>query len=82
MTGAQGLAAAVMSAVSLPAPQVSLNGLVPVALIGLVVWALVKRARARPWHVLVAMAAGVALTGTVLGPDLSALLSQISGGYL
>ncbi len=71
-----------LAQVNLPVPQVSLSGLIPLAVIGLAVWALVRRAGARLWHVLVAMAAGVALTGTIFGSDISILLSQISGGYL
>lgn len=77
-----GLAVLAAGQVSVPVPQVSLSGLIPLALIGLVAWALVSRARARLWHVLVAMALGVAVTGTIFGPDISVLLSQISGGYL
>lgn len=77
-----GLAVLAAAQVSVPVPQVSLSGLIPVALIGLAAWALVRKAGVRLWHVLVAMAAGVALTGTIFGPDISTLLSQISGGYL
>jgi hypothetical protein len=77
-----GLAVLAAAQVSVPVPQVTLSGLNPLALIGLAVWALVTKARVRLWHVLVAMAAGVALTGTIFGPDISVLLSQISGGYL
>ncbi len=77
-----GVALLTMAQDNLPVPQVSLRGLIPLAVIGLVSWALVTRAGARLWHVLVAMAAGVALTGTIFGSDISILLSQISGGYL
>jgi hypothetical protein len=56
--------------------------LIPVALIGLVLWALVQRAGARLWHLLIAVVLGVILSGTILGPDLTTILSQLSGGHL
>jgi len=56
--------------------------LIPVAVIGLVLWALVQWAGARFWHLLIAVVLGVVLSGTVLGPDITTILSQLSGGHL
>jgi len=56
--------------------------LIPVAVIGLVLWALVQWAGARLWHLLIAVVLGVIVSGTVLGPDISNVLSQLSGGRL
>ena len=56
--------------------------LIPVAVIGLVLWALVHWAGARLWHLLIAVVLGVVLSGTILGPDLTTILSQLSGGHL
>ena len=51
-------------------------------MIGLVLWALVQWAGARPWHLLIAVVLGVVLSGTILGPDIATILSQLSGGHL
>ena len=56
--------------------------LIPVAVIGLVLWALVQWAGARPWHLLIAVVLGVILSGTIIGPDITTILSQLSGGHL
>ena len=56
--------------------------LIPVALIGLALWALVRYTAAQLWHLLVAVVLGVILSGTVLGPDITTILSQLSGGHL
>ena len=56
--------------------------LIPVAVIGLVLCALVQWADARLWHLLIAVVLGVVLSGTVLGPDITTILSQLSGGHL
>ena len=56
--------------------------LIPVAVIGLVLWALVQWAGAGPWHLLIAIVLGVVLSGTILGPDITTILSQLSGGHL
>jgi hypothetical protein len=56
--------------------------LIPVAVIALALWALVQWAGARLWHLLIAVVLGVILTGTVLGPDIQNILSQLSGGRL
>lgn len=56
--------------------------LIPVAAICLVLWALVRWAGAQLWHLLIAVVLGVILSGTVLGPDVQNVLSQLSGGRL
>jgi len=56
--------------------------LIPIAVIALVLWGLVRFTAARLWHLLVAVVLGVALSGTVLGPDITNVLSQLSGGHL
>jgi len=56
--------------------------LIPVAAIGLALWALVQWAGAQLWHLLIAVVLGVIMSGTVLGPDIHQILSQLSGGRL
>ena len=34
------------------------------------------------WHALVCLVLGVIVAGTILGPDISSILSQLSGGHL
>jgi hypothetical protein len=53
-----------------------------VALIVVVLWAMVRYTAAELWHLLVGVVPGVILSGTVLGPDITAILSQLSGGHL
>lgn len=60
----------------------NINALVPVAVVGLVLWALHRFQGARAWHLVVALIAGVILSGTVVGADISNVLSQLSGGHL
>jgi hypothetical protein len=59
-----------------------LTQLAPVALIAAVLWAMTRYAAAQLWHLLVAVVLGVILSGTVLGPDIHQILSQLSGGHL
>ena len=54
----------------------------PVALIGVALWAMVRYTAAQLWHLLVAVVLGVILSGTILGPDITTILSQLSGGHL
>ena len=56
--------------------------LAPVALIGVALWAMVRYTAAQLWHLLIAVVLGVILSGTVLGPDITTILSQLSGGHL
>ena len=59
-----------------------MNDLIPVAVIALILYGLHRWRGAEMWVLLVAVVAGVVLSGTVLGPDISNLLSQLSGGRL
>ena len=59
-----------------------MSALIPVAVIALVLFGLVRWAGAELWHLLVAVVLGVILSGTVLGPDVRNILSQLSGGRL
>ena len=56
--------------------------LAPVALIGAALWAMVRYTAAQLWHLLVAVVLGVILSGTIIGPDITTILSQLSGGHL
>jgi hypothetical protein len=56
--------------------------LAPVALIAVALWAMVRYTAAQLWHLLIAVVLGVILSGTVLGPDITTILSQLSGGHL
>jgi mannose/fructose/N-acetylgalactosamine-specific phosphotransferase system component IID len=53
----------------------------PLAVIGLILWALAKWA-APAWALLLALILGVVLSGTIAGPSIHQFLSQISGGRL
>jgi hypothetical protein len=50
--------------------------------IALALWGLVRFTSAELWHLLVAVVLGVVLSGRVLGPDITNVLSQLSGGHL
>ena len=56
--------------------------LAPVALIVVVLWAMVRYTAAELWHLLIAVVLGVILSGTIVGPDIHQILSQLSGGHL
>jgi hypothetical protein len=60
----------------------ALTPLLPVALIVLAAWAMVRYTAAELWHLLTGIVLGVILAGTILGPDLTTILSQLSGGHL
>ncbi len=59
-----------------------LTTVIPFAVAAAGIWALVKWTGARPWHVIVSMIAGFWLASSATGPDISRLLSQLTGGYL
>jgi hypothetical protein len=59
-----------------------LSQLAPVALIAVALWAMVRYTGAQLWHLLVGVVLGVILSGTILGPDITTILSQLSGGHL
>lgn len=61
--------------------QLLLLNLAPLAIIALIFWALAKWS-APAWALIVALILGLVLSGTLLGPDIQHILSQISGGHL
>jgi hypothetical protein len=73
-----------MSALSAPAlnlPALNLSTLIPLAVVAGVIY-LLQRGGMQLWHAIVCVALGVILAGTVFGPVISTLLSQLSGGHL
>ena len=56
--------------------------LAPVALIALAFYAMTRFTTAQLGHLLVGVLLGVVLSGTIFGPDISTILSQLSGGHL
>jgi hypothetical protein len=56
--------------------------LLPVAIIAFILYGLHRWRGAELWVLVVAMIAGTVLSGTVLGPDISQILSQLSGGRI
>ena len=62
-------------------PGLNAAGLIPLAVVAFVVW-LMHRRGLEIWQALVCIVLGVIVAGTTLGPTISGLLSQISGGYL
>jgi hypothetical protein len=70
-----------LSAAALNLPALNLPSLIPLAVIAFVVW-LLQRSGMQLWHAFVCLVLGVILAGSVVGPDISNVLSQISGGHL
>ena len=62
-------------------PAMNLSTLIPLAVIALVIY-LLQRSGMQLWHAIVCLVLGVILSGTILGPDISSILSQLSGGRL
>lgn len=60
----------------------SLAPLIPIAVIALVLWGLVRYAGASVGQLLLGAVLGVITSGTILGPDIATILSQLSGGHL
>jgi len=60
----------------------ALTPLLPVALIVAALWAMVRYTAAQLWHLLIGVVLGVIASGTILGPDITTILSQLSGGHL
>jgi hypothetical protein len=59
-----------------------MNSLIPVAVIALVLYGLHRWRGAEMWILLVAVVLGVILSGTIVGPDIHNIVSQLSGGRL
>jgi hypothetical protein len=71
-----------LSAPALPALSgLNLSSLIPLAVVALVVY-LMHRRGLEIWQAVVCIVLGVIIAGTILGPDISSILSQLSGGYL
>lgn len=58
-----------------------MSSLIPLAVVGGVVY-LLHRSGMQLWHAIVCLLAGVVLAGTAFGPQISSILSQLSGGRL
>ena len=56
--------------------------LAPVALVALGFYAMTRFTTAQLGHLLIGVVLGVVLSGTILGPDITTILSQLSGGHL
>jgi hypothetical protein len=56
--------------------------LAPVALVALALYAMTRFTTAQLGHLLVGVLLGVVLSGTIFGPDIATILSQLSGGHL
>jgi len=59
-----------------------MNSLIPVAVIALVLYGLHRWRGAEMCILLVAVVLGVILSGTIVGPDIHNIVSQLSGGRL
>ena len=62
-------------------PGLNAAGLIPLAVVAFIVW-LMHRRGLEIWQAIVCLVLGVIVAGTTLGPAISSLLSQLSGGYL
>ena len=71
-----------LSAAAVSMPALTLSSLIPVAVVAIVVYLLHRYQGMQLWHAIVCLLAGVVLAGSVFGPDISAVLSQLSGGRL
>jgi hypothetical protein len=70
-----------LSAAAASMPALNLSSLIPLGIVALVVY-LLQRQGMQLWHAIACLLAGVVLSGTLLGPDISNVLSQLSGGHL
>jgi hypothetical protein len=53
-----------------------------VLIVAVALWALVRLAEARIWHVALAAIAGAVLSSTPVGPQVSDVLGTLTGGWL
>ena len=58
-----------------------LSPLLPLAVVGGVVY-LLHRSGMQLWHAIVCLVLGVILAGSIVGPQISSILSQLSGGRI
>lgn len=62
-------------------PGLNAAGLLPLAVVAFIVW-LMHRRGLEIWQAIVCIVLGVIVAGSVFGPQISSILSQLSGGYL
>lgn len=62
-------------------PALNLPNLIPLAVVAIGVY-LLQRNGMQLWHAFVCLLLGVVLAGSVLGPNISSILSSLSGGRL
>jgi mannose/fructose/N-acetylgalactosamine-specific phosphotransferase system component IID len=62
-------------------PGLNAAGLLPLAVVAFIVW-LMHRRGLEIWQAIVCIVLGVVVAGSVFGPQISSILSQLSGGYL
>jgi hypothetical protein len=60
----------------------TMNALIPILLPALVLFGLHKWRGVELWVLVVAVVVGIVLSGTVIGADISNILSQLSGGRI
>ncbi len=60
-------------------PALNLPNLIPLAVVAIGVY-LLQRNGMQLWHAFVCLLLGVVLAGSVLGPNISSILSSLSGG--
>ena len=70
-----------LSAAAANLSSLNLSSLLPLAVIAAVVY-LLHRSGMQLWHAIVCLVLGVSLAGSGLGPNISSILSQLSGGHL
>ena len=71
-----------LSAAAVSMPALTFSSLIPVAVAALAVYLLHRYQGMQLWHAIVCLLAGTVLAGSVVGPDISSVLSQLSGGRL
>ena len=62
-------------------PALNVSTLTPLAVVVLGVY-LLQRSGMQLWHAFACLVLGVILAGSVFGPQISSILSQLSGGHL
>ena len=70
-----------LSAAAVSMPALNLSSLIPLAVIAGGVY-LLQRSGMQLWHAFACLLLGVVLAGTALGPQISSILSSLSGGHL
>ena len=70
-----------LSAPALNLPALNLSTLIPLAVVAGGVY-LLQRNGMQLWHAFACLVLGVILAGTAFGPQISSILSSLSGGHL